>query len=143
MPLYYLVYVSSATQLMEETDLAELLGQARENNARDNITGMLLYKDGGFMQAIEGEEEVVLRLHDKILKDSRHKNIINLIEGALEERQFSQWSMAFTNVNSLNQVERDGFSPFLNESFNVDYFGENPHHALKLLLSFKRTYNRR
>lgn len=143
MALYYLVYVSSAVRLMEEADLDGLLSQARENNARRNITGMLLYKDGSFMQAIEGEEADVLNIHGKILKDARHKGVITLLKGELKERQFSEWSMAFTNVNSLNQTERDGFSPFLNESFTEDYFGENPTRALKLLLSFRKSYDRR
>ena len=143
MSLCYLVYISSSTRLMEDADLAELLAQARENNARNNITGMLLYKDGGFIQVIEGEDEVVSSLHDKILKDSRHKSIITLLKGELESRQFSEWSMAFTNINSLNQVEREGFSEFLSESFNADYFGKQPHDALKLLLSFKRSYDKR
>lgn len=143
MSLYYLVYVSSATRLMEETDLAELLLQTRENNARKNITGMLLYKNGSFMQVIEGEEADVTSVHNKILKDSRHKGIITLLRGALKERQFSEWSMAFTNIDSLNQTELDGFNSFLKEPFTEDYFGKQPHSALKLLLSFKKTYNRR
>ena len=142
MPLNYLVYVSSSYGLMKKTDLDELLRKARENNVRDNITGMLLYKDGSFMQAMEGEEANVARLHDKILMDSRHRSIITLLRGTLKERQFSEWSMAFTNIDSLSQTERDGFSPFLNEAFTADYFGENPHSALKLLLSFKKNLRR-
>ena len=138
MALTYLVYLSSSVGLMSKTDLDELLRKARENNARDNITGMLLYKDGSFMQAMEGEEADVARLHDKILSDARHQNIITLLRGEVEMRQFSEWSMAFADIDSLNQTERDGFSPFLKEPFAADYFGENPHNALKLLLSFKK-----
>lgn len=143
MSLYYLVYVSSAVNLMKEPELAELLNQAKENNSRNNITGMFLYKDGSFMQALEGEEKDVLQLYDKILKDPRHKGVITLLKGALKERQFSKWSMAFTNINSLNQLKRDGYSSFLKKPFTEDYFGSHPSGALKLLLSFKKNYNKR
>ncbi len=143
MSLYYFVYISSAVRLMKEPDLAELLNQSRENNSRNNITGMLLYKDGSFMQAFEGEEADVVNLHNKILEDSRHKGIITLLEGELKERQFGEWSMAFANINSLNQAELEGYSSYLKEPFTEDYFGKHPHKALKLLVSFKNSYDKR
>ncbi len=136
------VYVSSAVKLMSQSELLDLLKQARENNARNQITGMLLYKDGGFMQAFEGEEEMAMRLYGKILVDPRHKNIMTLLSGPLESRQFTGWSMAFNNIDLLSDDERFGFSPFLKEPFTKDYFGANPNNALKLLLSFRKSYQR-
>lgn len=136
------VYASSAVRLMRQPELLELLQQARENNARNRITGMLLYKNGNFMQAFEGEEENAIPLHNKILSDLRHKNIITLLSTSLETRQFSDWSMAFGNIDLLSDDERVGFSPFLKEPFNKDYFGANPHNALKLLLSFRKSHER-
>ena len=136
------VYVSSATRLMTQPELLELLRKARENNARDQITGMLLYKDGNFMQAFEGEEEKATRLHEKILADPRHKNIITLLKEPLEERRFDGWSMSFQNIDLLKEDERAGFSRFLSYPFDKNYFGENPNNALKLLLSFRKSNDR-
>ncbi len=136
------VYISSAVKLMSQSELLDLLKQARENNTRNQITGMLLYKDGAFMQAFEGEEEVAMRLHGKILVDTRHKNIITLLSEPLESRQFTGWSMAFNNIDLLSDDERLGFSPFLKEPFTKDYFGGNPNNALKLLLSFRKSNQR-
>ncbi len=136
------VYVSSATRLMTPTELAELLRQARENNEREEITGMLLYNDGNFMQVFEGEEERATRLHNKILLDRRHKNIITLLTETLEERQFGDWLMAFQNVDLLSKDERTAFSPFLNQPFDKNYFGSNSGNALKLLLSFRKISSR-
>lgn len=127
---------------MSQSELLDLLKQARENNTRNQITGMLLYKDGAFMQAFEGEEEVAMRLHGKILVDTRHKNIITLLSEPLESRQFTGWSMAFNNIDLLIDDERLGFSPFLKEPFTKDYFGGNPNNALKLLLSFRKSNQR-
>ncbi len=137
------VYVSAATRLLSDSELLELLRQARENNARNQITGMLLYKDGSFMQAFEGEEENAVRLHEKILADTRHKNIITLLTESLEERRFGDWSMAFQNLDVLNEDERAAFSPFLIQPFDKNYFGDKPNNALRLLLSFKKSYNER
>lgn len=132
-----LVYISSAVSLMSEQELTEMLRQSRDNNQRNNITGMLLYKDGNFMQVIEGEDATVAELHKKILLDSRHKDIMTLLKGPIASRQFGNWSMAFHNINLLSEGERDAFSPFLKEPFTMDYFGKDPHKSLKLLLSFK------
>lgn len=45
---------------------------------------MLLYKDGNFMQLLEGEKEAVLRLHKNIIVDPRHKGFLTLLQGETE-----------------------------------------------------------
>ncbi len=138
-----IVYVSSAVRLMSSAELLALLRQARDNNARDEITGMLLYRDGNFMQAFEGEEDKAASLHARITVDARHKNIITLLKEPLEKRRFGEWSMAFQNVDLLSEDERASFSPFLSQPFDKNYFGDNPNNALKLLLSFRKISERR
>ncbi len=59
--MFFLVYVSSAVRPFSRVDLDDLLATSRANNARVGITGMLLYKDGNFMQVLEGDEEAVRR----------------------------------------------------------------------------------
>ena len=44
---------------------------------------MLVYKNGVFMQALEGEEMSVRWLSAKIAKDPRHKNIVSMADGPL------------------------------------------------------------
>jgi hypothetical protein len=58
--VYYLVYVSAAVTWFSEAELRALLTGARFRNENADITGMLLYKDGNFMQALEGSEAAVL-----------------------------------------------------------------------------------
>jgi hypothetical protein len=50
---------------------------------------MLLYKDGCFMQVLEGNEEAVIDLAEKIQRDPRHKNMMTLYQGDSPERQFA------------------------------------------------------
>jgi hypothetical protein len=52
-----LVYASSAKQLFSEEDLTALLQQSRDNNTRLGLSGLLLYKDGNFMQVLERPDD--------------------------------------------------------------------------------------
>ena len=99
--MYYLIYVSSATHEMNKEELAEILDTARKKNAHISITGMLLYKDGNFMQMLEGEKESVLKLFEKIKKDPRHKDVTTVIEREAPRRTFPDWTMGFRNMQQI------------------------------------------
>ena len=135
-----LVYVSSATEPFSPAELVTLLEKARRNNATLGVTGMLLYKDGNFMQAIEGDDVVIKELHDRIQRDPRHRGMITLLRKPIEQRQFPNWSMGF--VDLLDPVVRDlpGYNEFLDTPLtNLDVFCAHPSRAHKLLMTFKNT----
>jgi hypothetical protein len=48
------VYASTALQAFTKPELQALLQEIRPKNAELGITGLLLYKDGNFMQVLEG-----------------------------------------------------------------------------------------
>ena len=54
--MHQLVYVSAATHAFTKSELLELLNKARANNQRLGITGLLLFKDGDFIQLLEGDK---------------------------------------------------------------------------------------
>src|ERR687893_1319722 len=87
-PVFFLVYVSSAVRLFSAEDLRALLETCRKNNAELGVTGMPLYKDGNFMQVLEGDEEAVRGLYARIVAAPRHRGEITLQEGFAEGRQF-------------------------------------------------------
>ena len=139
MYLFFLVYVSSAARPFSRSDLADLLATSRDNNARAGITGMLLYKDGNFMQVLEGEEGAVRALYGKIATDPRHKGEITLQQGFTESRQFPDWSMGFRDLHSPETQSIPGYSEFLNSPLTGEEFSGDPTRAQKLLLTFKKT----
>ncbi len=100
------------------------------------MTGLLLYLDGNFMQVLEGPEEAVMDIFGKIEKDIRHTNIIVILKDPIAEREFSEWSMAFLNLDEIAKNE-SGLSDFLREDFIADKFRRSPQLAHKMLLSFK------
>ena len=93
--MYYLIYVSTATKALHEEQLISLLESCRENNLKQKVTGMLLYKNGHFMQMLEGDEKTVKSLYEKICCDKRHHGQYLVMTGNTEQRAFPDWSMVF------------------------------------------------
>ena len=95
MSLTSLLYVSSAQVPFSNAELIGLLETARRNNAGVGVTGMLVYRDGNFMQVIEGEDDAIQRLHDKIQHDPRHGGLITLLTQRIPERHFPSGAWDF------------------------------------------------
>jgi len=138
----HLTYVSSATQEFSGDELARLLALSRVNNERVGVTGMLLYKDGNFMQVIEGSQDAVMTLKRHIERDGRHKGLLVLVAEERAERAFSEWSMAFRNLNEPSVNALPGFDEFLNTSLKDERFTRSPIASQKLLAIFKRNLSR-
>ncbi len=134
-----ITYASSATQPFSDEDLKALLIKARDNNSKLGITGLLLYKDGNFMQTVEGPEDAVRELYKKINADPRHTHILKLLEYEITERSFPTWEMGFRNLNDVGAKEIPGYSEFLNTGLTSPFFQKNPTKAQKLLLMFRQT----
>jgi len=135
--MYSLLYVSSASKPFSADELTALLKSSRENNSRLDISGMLLYKDGNFMQLLEGEEAAVSGLYAKIVQDLRHKGPITLLRGPTPERSFAEWSMGFRELKSTLDPRVPGYADFLNTPLTSGDFVAHPTKAQKLLLMFK------
>lgn len=105
--MYRIIYLSSAVNPMNDFELDELLLKAKNNNLRNNISGILLYIDGDFLQVLEGEKQNVIALFEKIKHDPRHQSILTVIEGKIQNRQFKDWSMDYksTKYHEINEIE--------------------------------------
>lgn len=96
--LVSLVYCSSATRPFGEQELAELLAVSRAGNTARGITGMLLYRDGEFVQILEGARSQVEELMQAIGRDERHTDVRVLLEEPLHERRFAEWTMGYQSL---------------------------------------------
>ena len=97
---YHVLYRSRATQAPTETDLQALLEQSRTYNTHQQITGLLLYSDGQYVQLVEGSEAVVRSLYARIRVDPRHTQVVTLSDGPGPQRWFADWHMAFGHVEA-------------------------------------------
>ena len=95
----YLIYLSTSVCHLSEQELIKLLKTARERNKKHDVTGVLLYSGGTFVQVLEGTPEDVDYIFNLIERDLRHRNIIKLVEELTEERNFSEWSMGFSSAS--------------------------------------------
>ena len=99
MSIYNLVYSSTAHLDPDSpVDLAmidEILAKARQRNAAADVTGALLFTEGRFVQALEGDRNDVRATYDRIVSDPRHENVEILSSQFSDRRRFKQWSMAF------------------------------------------------
>jgi Sensors of blue-light using FAD len=135
--LLCLVYVSKAARSMEQADLLSLLRQARASNQRDAITGLLLYRRGRFMQMLEGPNQKVRALYNRIGMDARHVQPTTLIKFKPEGRLFADWAMGFVAMDALPDADLVGFSDFLRQDFTDPSWADAPHQALSLLRRFR------
>lgn len=98
---YHVLYRSRATPAATEANLQALLHQARTHNAQQQITGLLCYSEGDFVQLVEGPETVVRRLYARIQRDTRHTQVVTVSDGPGPQRWFADWHMACGPVDAL------------------------------------------
>jgi Sensors of blue-light using FAD len=135
--MFFLVYLSSAVTWFSSKELTDLLGTCRRRNAEADITGMLLYKDGNFMQVLEGEESAVRKLLARISADLRHRGLVVIDSGHTAQREFAQWGMGFVDLQGDTHALPAEYGEFLGTSLTDSSFSQNPEHCHKLLRMFR------
>lgn len=135
------VYISRATTLFTPEAIESLLRKSRENNEKLGVTGMLVYREPFFMQALEGPTETIETLLNRIARDPRHTEITTILNAPIHRRAFAGWSMGFFQCNPKSSLELvrqySGYHDFFAADFEPRLFAANPSAAKKLLLAFR------
>jgi hypothetical protein len=131
-----LIYTSLAERALSDAELDELLESSATFNARMNITGLLLYGDGKFMQVLEGEADSVDALMQNIKADTRHREINVLVRGPIKKRDFNEWAMGFHRTDRDSIGDMAHFVAFFEEEFDPDALSDHASLALSVLKSF-------
>ena len=100
MHLKSLTYTSIAKLDLTDGDLAAILTIARDLNAIDGITGLLIFNGTHFLQLIEGAHLAIDELVEKLRRDPRHSGFEIRDERRVDERSFAGWSMELIRVES-------------------------------------------
>ena len=129
------VYASAASRDFSTAELAELLAQARENNARLGLTGMLLHAEGSFFQVLEGPVDVVDTLYEKIERDPRHTHVTLVIREPIPQRTFDGWTMGFYKASREELAGLAGVNDFFGKDRTV--VSMDAGRAKKLLAAFR------
>lgn len=137
-PLLFLAYASSASIPFSATALVDLLAVSRRNNARNDVSGLLVYCGGNFLQALEGPEDAVRATLQRITGDNRHGAIDILLEEKPQQRIFADWSMAFEEVGALDLQEHPGANSYLlGDRRSQRATGANDHDVFEFFASFR------
>jgi hypothetical protein len=121
---------------MSADDLRGLLEHARDKNARLGITGILLHRGDSFFQILEGGEEEVRGLYETIAADKRHQRVEIVTEGPVSEREFTDWQMAFIELDGQDYSAMPGFSDMLRNTPEAREFLRGLSRSKKLALLF-------
>lgn len=89
------IYVSVADPLIRDDDIAAILVEARRNNAREELTGALIYNGHNFMQLLEGPPHKVDACLAAIRADQRHSGMVEVRRRPIDARDFGEWSMLY------------------------------------------------
>ncbi|HEY0238317.1 MAG TPA: BLUF domain-containing protein [Friedmanniella sp.] len=120
--IFTTAYTSEMVRPMSDPELVDLLVESRARNADRGITGLLLYRSGRVLQMLEGDEDVVRTLYDRIRMDVRHQHVTNVWTSNAVERRFPSWTMGFEELGQHepsfpaagrieDRHERDAFAP--------------------------------
>ena len=103
--LRQLVYRSETTAEFHMGSINEILASAQKYNAEHSVTGFLIHAGNGFLQMLSGPSESIDVIYfDKICSDRRHTNLRVLVDKPVNERNFSQWSMAYHFLDGEDSI---------------------------------------
>lgn len=136
-----ITYTSAAKELFSAERLEALLDKSFQANQRWQVTGMLLYNAGTFMQTIEGPPEAIEQLFKNICRDNTHHHLIKVLDEEIEERHFGEWNMGFIDGAKLEN-NLVGYSHFLSSPPMAESFRRSNSDAKKLLASFHTSMRR-
>lgn len=134
--LHHLIYLSHATQPFSDDDLATLLDQSRRNNTNLGLTGVLVYGNNQFLQVLEGDEQTVRTLYERIRQDPRHRNVATFADKPIPERAFAEWGMAFRPLVPAQFQQLLGYLPPAELAFAQPELGAVDGQLLQTLRGF-------
>jgi Sensors of blue-light using FAD len=100
--LVRLLYASRAAAPVTQEIIESILQQSRTQNPALGITGVLCYGGEVYMQALEGGRDAVNALYMKIVRDTRHREVVLLHYAEVPERHFAGWTMGQVNLAKVN-----------------------------------------
>jgi hypothetical protein len=100
MKLKTTTYTSLARLDLTADDIEAIHRTAREVNALEGITGLLVFNGTHFLQIVEGAPQAVDELIERLRRDPRHNGIEIRDQREIVERSFPDWSMELVRVSA-------------------------------------------
>jgi len=95
-----LIYTSRAVKEFTKQELMDLLHDSRAYNSIDKICGVLMHRNGYFLQVLEGEPDSIDNLLARLLRDARHTDLKIIHDNSVDSLLFSDWAMGSADLES-------------------------------------------
>lgn len=93
---YALLFVSDLAPNAPSDTISGIARQARSNNERTDITGLLVFDGKHFVQVMEGPQQAVVSTADLMKTDRRHERMEVLHSAAqTRPRRFPHWRLGY------------------------------------------------
>lgn len=121
-------YLSKATPSSRDAGYSHLFQTLLKFNTENNITGVLLYNEGFFLQVLEGKKETLQNLIQQIQRDSRHKEMLIILDQPIDNRIFKKYSTGFSIIENTAAIKD------LNNYLSLNYSGKEYPDNIRFLL---------
>jgi len=107
--MHFITYTSKYAGRAEDINavLADIIKSSKINNVEHDITGLLFYHNGRFVQVLEGDKDSLEGLMSILEKDDRHEDVQRIIDQSIKKRGFQEWSMDSLNLSEDATVDPD------------------------------------
>ena len=120
MDLRSLTYTSLASLHLSVADVESIHRTARDLNAIDGVTGILVFNGTHFLQIIEGADAAIGDLLERLRRDPRHSGLEVRDDRPIHDRSFPDWSMELVRVKGTYLEAKETLSGRIPESVVPD-----------------------
>lgn len=107
-----LIYISRTDNITFENN-KDILTSSFEFNQGHDVSGVLVYGLGFFIQCLEGDEKTVDALYETISQDTRHYDVKLVCKTQIDKRDFPQWNMSLMNISAYRSItDQTDFNPY-------------------------------
>jgi len=104
---YTICYTSKAAPDIQTETLEQIFETTKKNNHDSGIQGILLYGMNTFLQVLEGDKEILIKLYEEVIsKDPRHTDIYEIINRPSTMSVFSTYYSKFNIVTTSEELDR-------------------------------------
>ncbi|MDE1186115.1 MAG: diguanylate phosphodiesterase [Pantoea sp.] len=84
--------------------LEDMVDKANKKNELSDVTGILLFDGLHFFQLLEGPPEAVQSIYERICKDARHENLVELLHDYAPARRFGNSGMELFDLREHDKA---------------------------------------
>ena len=100
-----LLYVSGLAPDVPVAEVSRMVGTARQRNAQDGISGMLVFDGDTFCQYVEGPVAAVDALFGRLQCDPRHSSLDVLVHDTVSSgRRFANWQLGYVYSFEIDEI---------------------------------------